>query len=136
MMSENMIEVWNKIDCIEGEYSINEILYDAINLIIKLDSFNDDSVATLFFPNVLAYRVTMEHFRWYEYKDTGNYHDLLYIVENSNYIKWIQNSGMKQLYGDIPSVKHYLLYTNAEIIDVLLNDNEKIFLDGKEIILQ
>jgi hypothetical protein len=130
---EIAMETWNSVDCIKGEYSTNEILYDATNLTVKLDSFKDNSTVTLFFPNVLAYRVSLEHFRWLEYKDTGNCHDLLYIVENSNYIKWIQDSGMRQLYGDTPSIKHYLLYTNAEIIDVLLNDSEKIILNGKTI---
>lgn len=128
-----MTEIWHNINCLEGEYSTNEILYDANNLIIKLDSFKDNSTITLLFPNVLAYRVTLEHFRWEEYRNTEKTHEILYNIENSNYIKWIQDSGMRRLYGDNPKVKHYLVYTNAEIIDIVLNETERILLNGKEI---
>ena len=75
----------------------------------------------------------MEHFRWEEYRNTEKTHEILYNIENSNYIKWIQDSGMRQLYGDNPKVKHYLVYTNAEIIDIVLNETERILLNGKEI---
>lgn len=70
-----MTEIWHNINCLEGEYSTNDTLYDANNLIIKLDSFKDNSTITLLFPNVLAYRLTFEHFRWEEYRNTEKTHE-------------------------------------------------------------
>ena len=54
-------EIYHQINVIDCECSINSIDYDATDLKIMLDRFDDRGTITILFRNVFAYRVTLEH---------------------------------------------------------------------------
>jgi hypothetical protein len=56
-------EIYHPIKVIDCECSINSIDYDATDLIIALDRFDNNQTITIRFKNIYAYRVTFEHFR-------------------------------------------------------------------------
>lgn len=59
-------EIYHQINVIDCECSINSIDYDATDLKIILDRFDNRGTITIRFRNVFAYRVTLEHFRMTE----------------------------------------------------------------------
>lgn len=105
------------LDYIDGECSVNKLIYNADNLTVVLDSFTENREISIEFVDIFAYRVTLEHFRWSDIRVGRN---PLYIVSNSNYLKWIMDSGMALL-GETPPfpVYHFLISTTEHIIDIL-----------------
>lgn len=118
-------EIYHPINAITCECSINTIEYDATDLIIVLDRFDNNQQETIRFKNVFSYRVTLEHFRITEAMN-GITAQPLYEVENSAYLSDVMATGMKALYGTSLNVKHYAINTTEHIVDVLTLENLSI----------
>lgn len=114
-------EIYHQINVIDCECSINSIDYDATDLKIMLDRFDNRGMITIRFRNVFAYRVTLEHFRIAEIMD-GLTSQPLYEVRNSEYLKEVMATGMKVLYGSSLNVKHYAIKTTEHIVDILTSE--------------
>lgn len=114
-------ETWCSIDIIHTEYSVENILYDASDLTVELARYDNGKILRVKFCNVMAYRVTLEQFRW---ADTGidGKTTPLYEIRNSNYIEWIMNCGMQQLYGSSMLLKHFAIKTTEHVIDVITTE--------------
>ena len=78
-------EIYHQINVIDCECSINSIDYDATDLKIMIDRFDNRGTIIIRFRNVFAYRVTLEHFRMTEVM-VGLTSSPLYEVENSSYL--------------------------------------------------
>ena len=92
-------EIYHQINVIDCECSINSIDYDATDLKIILDRFDNRGTIAIRFRNVFAYRVTLEHFRMPEIM-----------------------IGMSALYGSSLNVKHYAIKTTEHIVDILTSE--------------
>ncbi len=114
-------EIYHTINVIGCECSVNSIDYDASDLAIVLDRFDDRGTITILFRNVFAYRVTLEHFRMTEVM-VGLTSGPLYEVENSSYLGEIMATGMSALYGSSLNVKHYAIKTTEHIVDILTSE--------------
>lgn len=114
-------EIYHHINVIDCECSINSIDYDATDLKIILDRFNNNEAITILFRNVFAYRVTLEHSRMTEVI-VGLTSRPLYEVENSSYLGEIMTTGMSALYGTSLNVKHYAIKTTEHIVDILTSE--------------
>lgn len=114
-------EIYHQINVIDCECSIISIDYDATDLKIILDRFDNRGTITIRFRNVFAYRVTLEHFRIAEIMD-GLTSQPLYEVRNSEYLKEVMATGMKVLYGSSLNVKHYAIKTTEHIVDILTSE--------------
>ena len=114
-------EIYHQINVIDCECSINSIDYDATDLKIMLDRFDNRGMITIRFRNVFAYRVTQEHFRIAEIMD-GLTSQPLYEVRNSEYLKEVMATGMRMLYGSSLNVKHYAVKTTEHIVDILTSE--------------
>lgn len=115
-------EIWNSIRMIACEFSVNSISYNATDLIVELERFDNKGIVKIEFKEVFAYRVTLEHFRINDILD-GVGIAPLYEVENSDYYNWLMQSGMKVLYGDTLKVRHYAIKTTEHIIDIITPDS-------------
>ena len=111
-------EIWNPIRMIDCECSVNSIDYNATDLIVELERFDNKGIVRIDFKEVFAYRVTLEHFRINDILDGAGIAPL-YEVENSDYYNWLMQSGMKVLYGDALKVRHFAIKTTEHIIDIL-----------------
>lgn len=114
-------EIYHTINVIGCECSVSSIDYDASDLIVALDRFDNNKTVTIRFKNVLAYRVTLEHFRIIEVMDGVTSHPL-YEVSNSIYLNEVMATGMRMLYGSSLNVKHYAIKTTEHIVDVLTSE--------------
>ena len=114
-------EIYHPINVVGCECAINSIDYDATDLIICLDRFDNNQTFTIRFKNVYAYRVTLEHFRITEVMN-GISSQPLYEVEKSAYLSEVMATGMKALYGTSLNVKHYAVNTTEHIIDILTSE--------------
>ena len=114
-------EIYHPLNIVKCECSIYLIDYDATDLIIVLDRFDNNHTITIHFKNVYAYRVTLEHFKITEVMD-GLSSQPLYEVENSFYLNEVMETGMKTLYGSSLNVKHYVINTSEHIVDVLTSE--------------
>lgn len=114
-------EIYHQINVIDCECSVNSIDYDASDLIVALDRFDNNKTVTIRFKNVFAYRVTLEHFRMTEVM-VGLTSSPLYEVENSSYLGEIMATGMSALYGSSLNVKHYAIKTTEHIVDILTSE--------------
>lgn len=114
-------EIYHQINVIDCECSINSIDYDASDLAIVLDRFDNNQQITIRFKNIYAYRVTLEHFRITEIMDGVTSHPL-YEVRNSVYLGEVMATGMRMLYGSSLSIKHYAIKTTEHIVDVLTSE--------------
>ena len=115
-------EIYHTINVIGCECSVNSIDYDASDLIVALDRFDNNKTVTIRFKNVFAYRVTLEHFRMTEVM-VGLTSSPLYEVENSSYLGEIMATGMSALYGSSLNVKHYAIKTTEHIVDILTSES-------------
>ena len=115
-------EIYHPINLIDCESSINSIDYNATDLIVELERFDNKGIVRVEFKEVLAYRVTLEHFRITEVID-GLTLQPLYIVENSSYLKEIMATGMKVLYDTSLNVTHYVIKTAEHIVDILTSED-------------
>ena len=111
-------EIYHPINVIDCECSVNSIDYDATNLVIVLERFDNNQTVAIRFKNVYAYRVTLEHFRICEVMK-GLTSQPLYEVENSAYLSEMLMTGMRELYSSSLNVRHYAISTTEHIIDVL-----------------
>ena len=114
-------EIYHWINVIDCECSINSIDYDATDLKIMLDRFDNRGMITIRFKNIYAYRVTLEHFRITEIMDGVSSHPL-YEVRNSVYLGEVMATGMRVLYGSSLSIKHYAIKTTEHIVDILTSE--------------
>lgn len=114
-------EIYHQINVIGCECSVNSIDYDASDLIVALDRFDNNKTVTIRFKNVFAYRVTLEHFRMTEVM-VGLTSSPLYEVENSSYLGEIMATGMSALYGSSLNVKHYAIKATEHIVDILTSE--------------
>ena len=114
-------EIYHQINVIDCECSINSIDYDATDLKIMLDRFDNRETIAIRFRNVFAYRVTLEHFRMTEVM-VGLTSSPLYEVENSSYLGEIMATGMSALYGSSLHVMHYALKATEHIVDILTSE--------------
>lgn len=114
-------EIYHQIKVIDCECSINSIDYDATDLKIMLDRFDNRGMITIRFKNIYAYRVTLEHFRITEIMDGVSSHPL-YEVRNSVYLGEVMATGMRVLYGSSLSIKHYAIKTTEHIVDILTSE--------------
>ena len=115
-------EIYHPINLIDCECSINSIDYNATDLIVELERFDNKGIVRVEFKEVFAYRVTLEHFRITEVID-GLTLQPLYIVENSSYLKEIMATGMKVLYDTSLNVTHYAIKTAEHIVDILTSED-------------
>ena len=115
-------ERYHPINLIDCECSINSIDYNATDLIVELERFDNKGIVRVEFKEVFAYRVTLEHFRITEVID-GLTLQPLYIVENSSYLKEIMATGMKVLYDTSLNVIHYVIKTAEHIVDILTSED-------------
>lgn len=111
-------EIYHPINLIDCECSVNSIDYNATDLIVKLERFDNKGIVRIEFKEVFAYRVTLEHFRINDILDGAGIAPL-YEVENSEYYNRLMQSGMKVLYGDALKVRHFAIKTTEHIIDIL-----------------
>lgn len=107
------------VDC---ECSINSIDYNASDLTVELERFDNKGIIRIEFKEVLAYRVTLEHFRIIDMSE-GIGIEPLYEVESSDYYNWLMQSGMRVLYGDTLKVRHFAIKTTEHIIDILTTNS-------------
>lgn len=107
------------VDC---ECSINSIDYNASDLTVELERFDNKGIIRIEFKEVLAYRVTLEHFRIIDMSE-GIGIEPLYEVENSDYYNWLMQSGMRVLFGDTLKVRHFAIKTTEHIIDILTTNS-------------
>ena len=114
-------EIYHQINVLDCECSVNSIDYDASDLIVALDRYDNNKTVTIRFKNVFAYRVTLEHFRMTEVM-VGLTSSPLYEVENSSYLGEIMATGMSALYGSSLNVKHYAIKTTEQIVDILTSE--------------
>lgn len=114
-------EIYHPLNIVGCECSINSIDYDASDLAIVLDRFDDRGTITILFRNIYAYRVTLEHFRITEIMDGVSSHPL-YEVRNSVYLGEVMATGMRVLYGSSLSIKHYAIKTTEHIVDILTSE--------------
>lgn len=56
-------------------------------------------------------------------KDVNIDKGVFFEVENSRYIDWYMNEGITILRYGVPPKKHYVLYLEDFVIDVLTDDN-------------
>lgn len=114
-------EIYHPLNIVGCECSINSIDYDASDLAIVLDRFDNNQQITIRFKNIYAYRVTLEHFRITEIMDGVSSHPL-YEVRNSVYLGEVMATGMRVLYGSSLSIKHYAIKTTEHIVDILTSE--------------
>lgn len=114
-------EIYHPLNIVGCECSINSIDYDASDLAIVLDCFDNRGTITIRFKNIYAYRVTLEHFRITEIMDGVSFHPL-YEVRNSVYLGEVMATGMRVLYGSSLSIKHYAIKTKEHIVDILTSE--------------
>lgn len=126
-------EIWSPLQNITGECYLQNIAYDATNLLVDLYSFRTEQIISIIFHDVFSYRVTLEHFRWADFTNAPKTSATLIKVENSNYINWLENAGKNQLYDSSLSVAHYMLQTTEHIIDIALPSNAPITIDGAKL---
>ncbi len=124
-------EEWIPLPFIVGECSLSGIEYDATNLVVELDSFQEGRTIKIVFADVFSYRVTLEQFRWAEFSHAPKVLATLVKVINSRYIEWMENAGVKQLYDSDLDISHYMLRTSEHIVDVALLSDSQIIIDGK-----
>lgn len=125
-------EIYHPLFVTDCECSINSIDYDAIDLRVVLDRFDNKGTIAILFKNVYAYRVILEHFRITEEMNELTSHPL-YEVENSAYLSEVMATGMEKLY-DLPlKVKHYVISTTEHIIDILTSESYHIIEDCLQI---
>lgn len=57
-------ESWKSDDKIKGNYALYSIIFDARDLTVKIRDYfdEDDIVVTFEFIDIIAYRITEEHF--------------------------------------------------------------------------
>ena len=115
-------EIYHPINMIDCECSINSIVYNATDLVVELERFDNKGIVRIEFKEVFAYRVTLEHFRINEVMN-GLTLQPLYIVENSSYLKEIMATGMKVLYDTSLNVTHYAIKTAEHIVDILTSED-------------
>lgn len=118
-------EIYHPIDDVKCECSIISIDYDATDLVIGLDRFDNNQTITIRFKNVYAYRVTLEHFRMTEVM-AGLTSMSFYEVENSTYLNEVMATGMGVLYGSSLNVRHYVIKATEHIVDILTSDTYTI----------
>lgn len=114
-------EIWHSDMIIDCECSVNSIAYNATDLIVELERFDDKGIVMVMFKEVYAYRVTLEHFRINEVMN-GLTSLPLYEVENSAYLSEVMKTGMGELYGSSLNVRHYAISTTEHIIDILTSE--------------
>lgn len=81
---------------------------------------------TFAFPDVLAYRNTLECYRLSDVDvnvSKGEIISALYEVKNSNYLDWIANAGYRQIYGEPTDLRHMLIYLDDYVWDVIIHSN-------------
>ncbi len=115
-------EIYHPINVVDCECSINSIDYNATDLTVELERFDNKGIIRIEFKEVLAYRVTLEHFRIIDMSE-GIGIEPLYEVENSDYYNWLMQSGMRVLYGDTLKVRHFAIKTTEHIIDILTTNS-------------
>ncbi len=116
-------EIYHPLNLVDCECSINSIDYDATDLTIVLDRFDNNQTITIRFKDVYAYSVTLEHFRITEVMDgITSQSQPLYEVENSAYLSEVMKTGMRVLYGTSLNVKHYMIKSTEHIIDILTSE--------------
>lgn len=115
-------EIYHPINMVDCECSINSIDYNASDLTVELERFDNKGIIRIEFKEVLAYRVTLEHFRIIDMSE-GIGIEPLYEVENSDYYNWLMQSGMRVLYGDTLKVRHFAIKTTEHIIDILTTNS-------------
>lgn len=118
-------ETWSSIDIIHTECSVENILYDANDLIVELARYDNGKRLRVKFCNVMAYRVTLEQFRWVDAGIDGKTTPL-YEIQNSNYIEWIMDCGMQQLYSSNLPLKHFAIKTTEHVIDIITTERYSI----------
>ena len=114
-------EIYHPINIVGCECSINSIDYDASDLAIVLNRFDNNQPITIQFKNIYAYRVTLEHFRITEIMDGVTSHPL-YEVRNSVYLGEVMATGLRVLYGSSLNIKHYAIKTTEHIVDILTSE--------------
>lgn len=114
-------EIWTTIGEINTECSVEDILYDASDLTVGLARYDNGKILRVKFCNVMAYRVTLEQFRWVDAGIDGKTTPL-YEIRNSNYIEWIMNCGMQQLYSSNLPLNHFAIKTTEHVIDVITTE--------------
>lgn len=133
MKIDKNIEEWIPINVIGGECSLSSIEYNSTDLSVELYSIARGKAIKILFKDIFSYRVTLEHFRWFEFSYAPRIFATFVRVDNSKYIKWLEDAGEKQLYGQSLTVVHYMLRTTEHVIDVALLDNSDVLIDGKSI---
>jgi hypothetical protein len=118
MKTNEIYDPFEAVKKIKGQFSLNNFNYNAVDIEIELEDINSNKKINIKFNEVFASRITLEHFRWKELKDT-ELDLLIYTVNNSKYIEWIKDSGMEQLYGNTLDIKHYCIFTIEHTIDVI-----------------
>ena len=87
---------------------------------------NEKDEVTFAFPDVLAYRNTLECYRLSDVDvnvSKGETISALYEVKNSNYLDWIANAGYRLIYGEPTDLRHLLIYLDDYVWDVIIHSN-------------
>lgn len=121
--NEQLLPIGN----LKGGYEIVSSNFDGNDLVINIVSTRDEKDEVTFaFPDVLAYRNTLECYRLSDVDvnvSKGEIISALYEVKNSNYLDWIANAGYRLIYGEPTDLRHLLIYLDDYVWDVIIHSN-------------
>lgn len=86
------------------------------------------------FTDVISFKSSLRSSRQVEFNRYTDNIDPLAIfvrVENSNYIKWLEDSGYKQINGSAFNVRHYMILSKTYVVDILVYAHSLIVIDNK-----
>ncbi len=77
------------------------------------------------FSSIESYRVTNESFLFSGKYDIGGEinRSAMYVTQDSEYITWLKNVS-NNIYDEniFKNIKHFLIFTNEEVIEIISND--------------
>lgn len=105
--------------------------YDFVELV--LSSIDKTNIYRLSFYNVFSYAITLEHFLCNRYSQkefeliNPNRNANIYQIQNSSYIKSLNQYGIYDLYSELP-VSHYIIQTDTHFVDLIVRNSSKIII--------
>ena len=119
--NEQLLPIGN----LKGGYEIVSSNFDGNDLVINVVSTRDENdEVTFVFPDVLAYRNTLECYRLSDVNVNVSKDGILsvvYEIKNSKYLEWIANAGYRMLYGEPTDLRHLLIYLDDCVLDVIIH---------------
>ena len=119
--NEQLLPIGN----LKGGYEIVSSNFNGNDLVIKVVSTRDKTDEVSFvFPDVLAYRNTLECYRLSDVDvnvSSDGIFSVVYEIKNSDYLEWIADAGYRLLYGEPTDLRHLLIYLDDCVWDVIIH---------------